>query len=220
LSLARVGGMALGIAVLLAAAAAYAGGRVFGGYPRRSGFARLARRETAFLDAAADTLYPQGGGLPSGVEARIAYQLDGYLGLVPKRMRLLMRLLFFLMEHATIAFPGPGRGGRRRFSSLAGEQRAAVLEAWRTSGLVPRRLVFTSLRALVTNGYVADPGVLRALGLTPFALETPVCEADLLYPPIGRPKSEIRHHAVTAPSDGRPLDLAGPRDPAYSGELR
>ena len=53
-----------------------------------------------------------------------------------------------------------------------------------------------------------------------FAIETPVCEADLLYPPVGRPKTEIRHRAVTAPSDGRPLDLAGPRHPAYSGEVR
>jgi Gluconate 2-dehydrogenase subunit 3 len=220
LSLARVGGMALGIAVLLAAAGAYALWRIFGGYPGRTGFAQLARREVAFVDAAADTLYPQGGGLPSGVEARIAYQLDGYLGLVPPRMRLLMRLLFFLMEHATLLFRAPGPRGRRRFSSLAPEQRAAVLEGWRTSRLVPRRLVFTSLRALVTNGYVADPAVLRALGLAPFAIETPVCEADLLYPPIGRPKSEIRHRAVTAPSDGRPLDLAGPRHPAYSGEVR
>jgi hypothetical protein len=202
---------------LAAGAAAWGALRIFGGYPARSGFATLARREIAFIDAAADTLYPQGGGLPSGVEARISFQLDGYLRLVPPRMRLLMRLLFFLMEHATLAFPAPAPRGRRRFSSLAAEQRAAVLEDWRTSRLVPRRLVFTSLRALVTNGYVADAGVLRALGLTPFAIETPVCEADLLYPPIGRPKSEIRHRAVTAPSDGRPLDLAGPRHAAYAG---
>ena len=208
------------VGISLGAAAAYAAFRVFAGYPARSGFATLARREIAFVDAAADTLYPQGAGLPSGVEARIAFQLDGYLRLVPPRMRLLMRLLFFLMEHATLFLPAPGPRGRRRFSSLAPEQRAAVLEGWRTSRRVPRRLVFTSLRALLTNGYVADPGVLRALGLAPFAIETPVCEADLLYPPIGRPKSEIRHRAVTAPSDGRPLDLAGPRHPAYVGSER
>jgi hypothetical protein len=209
--------LALVALALAVSAAAYAAYRIFGGYPARSGFGMLARREIALVDAAADTLYPPGGGLPSGVEARIAFQLDAYLALVPPRMRFLMRLLFFLMEHATIAFPAPGRGGRRRFSSLDAAQRTAALESWRTSRLVPRRLVFTSLRALLTNGYVADPGVLRALGLTPFAIETPVCEADLLYPPIGRPKSEIRHRTVTAPSDGRPLDLAGPRHPAYGG---
>ena len=73
------------------------------------------------------------------------------------RIRLLMHLLFFLIEHATLFFPAPGRGGRRRFSSLALEQRAAVLEGWRTSRLFPRRLVFASLRAILTMGYFALP---------------------------------------------------------------
>ena len=211
-------GMLLWLA--LGTAFGYAGVRIFAGYPPADGFRFLARREVAFLGAAADAMYPPGGPLlPSGSEARISATLDAYLGIVPSRMRGLMRLLFFLLEHATLVFAAPPPRGRRRFSALSAAQREAVLEGWHGSRWFPRRLVFTSLRALLTNAYVADPAVLRHLGLAPFAVETPVCEADLLYPPIGRPKSAIRHAQATPPSDGTPLDPAAPRHPAYR-ELR
>ena len=147
--------------LLVGGALGYAGGRVFLGYPAAPGFRVLARREVAFLNAAADAIYPPGAGLPSGPEARVAESLDGYLEIVPPRMRRLMRLLFLLVEHATLLFAAPPPRGRRRFSSLAPEQRAAALDGWRTSPLFPRRLVFSSLRALLTNAYVADPAVLR-----------------------------------------------------------
>jgi gluconate 2-dehydrogenase subunit 3-like protein len=206
--------------LVVGAALGYAGVRIFAGYPPAEGFRVLARREVAFLDAAADTMYPPGGPLPpSGSDARISSTLDAYLGIVPPRMRGLMRLLFFLLEHATLVFAAPPPRGRRRFSSLSPAQREAALEGWHKSPWFPRRLVFTSMRALLTNAYVADPAVLRHLGLAPFAVETPVCEADLLYPPIGRPRSAIHHAAITPPSDGTPLDPTAPRHPAYR-ELR
>jgi hypothetical protein len=187
--------------------------RGFAGYPPAPGFTRLARREVAFLRAAGDTVYPPGG-IPraSGSDARITEYVDEYFGMVPAQMRQLMRLLFFLVEQATFFFPAPGAGGRRRFSSLSAEQREAALAGWRSSSLPMRRLVFTSLRAVLTNCYVADAGVLRELDLAPFEIETPVLEADLLYPPIGRPPTEIVHHqeALTDPSEGVPLALDGP----------
>jgi hypothetical protein len=201
---------------VVVAALAYAAARIFAGYPPAPGFRTLARGEVALLGAAADAMYPPGGALPSGSEARVPATLDAYLAIVPPRMRILMRLLFFLVEHATLLFAAPPPRGRRRFSSLSPEQRAAALEGWHRSPLFARRLVFTSLRALLTNAYVADPAVLRGLGLTPWAIASPVCEADLLYPPIGRPPSAIRHAATTPPSDGTPLDPAAPRHPAYA----
>ena len=212
-------GMLLWLA--LGAAFGYAGVRIFAGYPPADGFRFLARREVAFLDAAADAIYPPGGPLPpSGSEARISATLDAYLGIVPPRMRLLMRLLFFLSSTRRSSSPRPPPRGRRRFSSLsAGAARGRARGLAHAAACFPRRLVFTSLRALLTNAYVADPAVLRHLGLAPFAIETPVCEADLLYPPIGRPKSAIRHAETTPPSDGTPLDPAAPRHPAYR-ELR
>jgi len=197
--------------IALGAALGYGAARLFLGYPAATGLRTLASREAAFLDAAAEAMFPPGGPLPSGREAGVTASLDAYLESVPPRMQRLMRLLFVLVEHATLAFPAPPPRGRRRFSSLDAAQRTAVLEAWRTSSFFPRRLVFTSLRALLTNGYVADAAVLSALGLAPYAIETPVAEADLLYPPIGQPRSAIRHVAVTPPSDGRPLAPDAPR---------
>jgi Gluconate 2-dehydrogenase subunit 3 len=202
--------------IVLGAALVAGAARLWLGYPAAPPRRTLARREAALLDAAAEAMFPPGGALPSGRAAGITASLDEYLAIVPARMRRLIRLLFALFEHATLAFPAPPPRGWRRFSSLDAEQRTAVLDAWRTSRLFPRRLVFTSLRALLTNGYVADPAVLAALGLAPYAVETPVAEADLLYPPIGAPRSAIRHTAVTPASDGRPLAPDAPRLPGFA----
>ena len=105
------------------------------------------------------------------------------------------------MEQVTLFFPAPGWGGWRRFSSLTAEQRVAALEGWRSSRMFPRRLVFLALRSILTMGYFSCPSVLRAMELAPLEIETPVVEADLLYPRAGRPKSEI----AFGPKDVRDL---------------
>ena len=79
----------------------------------------------------------------------------------------------------------PGPRGWRRFSSLGAEQQVAYLDGWRTSASFPRRLLFTSLRAILTMGYFADEKVLGALGLTAQGIDSPRVEADLLWPAIG-----------------------------------
>ena len=122
-------------------------------------------------------MFPRGGAAPpSGLDARRArVALDGYLAIVPPRMRRLVRLLFFAAASTRrCSSPRRGRAAAGASRRSTPEQRAAVLEGWRTSRSFPRRLVFTSLRAIVTQGYFADAGVLRALGLAPFAIETPV----------------------------------------------
>ena len=139
--------------LLALAALGYALLRIFAGYaaPARPA-AVLSRRELGFLNAAADTLFPPGGAIPlSGREAGVPAYVDRYVEAVPRRMRLLMRLLFFLVEHATVFFPAPGGmlgGGMRRFSALDQVGREAALAGWQKSDLFPRRLVFTSLRSL------------------------------------------------------------------------
>ncbi len=147
--------------------------RVFWGHaPPVASLQSLSRREAAFVRAAAAAIFPPGGAISySGGEARIAVHTDRWLAQVEPRMRVLMRLLFFLVEHATLFFPAPGLDGFRRFSSLRLDQRAAVLEGWRTSRMGPRRLVFQGLRAIVTMGYLSHPPVLRELGLAPRAIE-------------------------------------------------
>ena len=201
------------------AAVAYAIWRTGLGYPGRPfGYRRLGRGEAAFLACAAESLYPPGGAIqPSGREADLPRYVDRLLDASQPRIRLLIHLLFFLVEHATIVFPAPGRGGRRRFSALDADQQLQVLEAWEKSPLFPRRVVFTSLRALLTLGYFAYPPVLRQLALAPLDFPTPVCEADLLFPPIGQPRSAVRHGPtdLTPPSDGTPLAIDGPLRAEY-----
>lgn len=187
-------------------------------YPRPDPpFEHLSRLDAAFVAAAADAMFPRGGAIePSGTDAGIPRYMDRYLAALPPGKRILIHLLFFLVEHATLFFPTRPLGWRR-FSSLPVEERARALEGWRTSRFVPRRLVFLSLRALLTMGYFADPTVLRALDLAPRDIRAPAVEADLLYPPVGRGPDAIRVRPedVGATDFPRPLDAHTPLHPAY-----
>src|SRR5690606_41328460 len=88
---------------------------------------QLSRREARFFAAAAVAAFPPGGATPpSGSEAWIVAHLDGWLALLPRRNRLLIRLLVVFFEHVTLLFPAPGRGGRRRFTALAPAPRLAL----------------------------------------------------------------------------------------------
>lgn len=189
--------------------------RVFAGYPAPAAPGRvLSRRELATLAAVSEALLPAGGAVaPSGGEAGIPAYVDRLVAAAQPRQRWLMRALFGLVEHATLLFPAPGgASGLRRFSRLSPAQREAALAGWQHSAWFPRRLVFTSLRALCALGYFADPAVLRSLRLAPFRIDTPVCEADLLYPPVGAGRDAIPFGPgdLTPPSDGTPLDPQGP----------
>ena len=207
----------LGVGAVIALLAAR---RVWGGYPQPAAPPRaLARRELALLTAAADGVFPPGGAIAaSGSDADVAERTDIWIAEVAPMMRTLMRLLFFLMEHATLIFPAPGRGGFRRFSSLDAEQREAVLRAWAESSLPPRRLVFHSLRAVLGMSYLADPSVLRDLGLAPRDVEPGYCEADLLFPPIGHGPEAIRIEPEDLRDVEAPATLAcdAALDPRYA----
>jgi hypothetical protein len=182
--------------------------RLLSGYPRPPiEPVCLAAREWATVAAASDATFPEGGAIPpSGEQAGVPQHVDRFVAAQQPSTRLLMRLLFVLVEHATLVFPASGPGGRRRFSSLSREQRVQVLEEWRSSPLFPRRLVFTSLRAILTMGYLGDPEVMRLLGLTPPRIERRVCEADLLWGRIGEPSSAVRFRRED-------LSTAGPVSP-------
>ncbi len=193
--------------------------RLVWGYPPHS-HAALTRADAAFVAGASEAMFPAGGEIPeSGVDAGIPQYLDTYVATVPPRQRVLMHALFFLMEHATVFFPAPPPRGWRRFSALSAEQQRVVLEGWRTSSLAPRRLVFMALRSLLTMGYFACPSVMRRLDLHPAAIDTPVVEADLLYPPVGRPRSEVRYGPgdLTHERPG-PLGPDAPVHPDYRGD--
>jgi hypothetical protein len=206
------------VAALLAIAA-WGLRRLFAGYPPSPAPGGvLAPRERAFVDAASEAMFPAGGDIPpSGHEARVTDYVERYVASVPAGIRRLMRMLFLLVEQATIVFPAPGPGGRRRFSALPVEARMAALEGWRASRLFPRRIVFTSLRALLCMGYLADPAVMRRLGVAPYQIAPVVLEPDLLYPPIGEPRKAIRFTRadLTPPSAGTPIPLDAPLHPDF-----
>jgi hypothetical protein len=213
-------GAMLALALLGALAA-----RVLIGYPRPARPAQiLSRAELAILEAAAETLLPPGGHIPiSGGEARVPEYIDRLVAASPPRQRGLMRALFFLIEHATLVFPAPGGiSGLRRFTKLRPDQRVAVIEGWHSSRLFPRRLVFTALRSLCTIGYLAAPAVLRALELAPYAIDTPIVEADLLYPRIGHSRASIALTPadLSAPGHAPPLDRDTPLLRGYAEESR
>jgi hypothetical protein len=205
--------------VLLACALGYGAWRFLSGYPIPPiRCAALSAREYATVAAASLASYPRGGAIePSGIDAGIPAHVDRFVAAQQPSTRLLMRLLFVLVEHATLLFPAPGAGGFRRFSSLDESQQVAYLLGWQTSRLLPRRLVFVSLRAILTMGYFGDPAVLRALGIAPRAMATPVCEADLLWPRVGQARRTIRYRPedVTPPAPPEPLGFAGPLHPDF-----
>lgn len=206
--------------LLLAAAAAWAVRRFASGYPAPPVATRaLSAREWATVAAAADATFPPGGDIPpSGTDAEVPLHVDHFVGAQQASTRLLMRLLFVLVEHATLLFPASGAGGRRRFSSLSPAQRVEVLDGWRTSGLYPRRLVFQSLRAIIGMGYFADLEVMRLLGLLPRRIPRRVCEADLLWGRIGEPSASSRFTAADAlpPAPVEPLGPHGEPDLDYA----
>ncbi len=197
----------------------YAVIRVAFGYPE-SRYQSLTRADAALVASAAEAMYPAGGAIPSsGTDADLPAYLDRFLVASVARIRILVHLLLFLVEHATLFFPAPGWNGRSRFSALSADQRVAVLDGWSESSLFVRRLVFTTLRALLTLGYFAHPPVLRALKLAPFAIDSPVVEADLLYPRIGEHPDSIRltRADLTPPGEVTPLRLDGPIRADFSG---
>jgi hypothetical protein len=173
--------------------------RVWGGYGSTPPGRALARREMATLAAAADAIFPRGGALePSGSDAGVPAYVDRLMAAWPARQRALVRLLLFAVEHATLVLPArAGVRGQRRFSAQPPAAREAWLESWRTSRHFARRLVFTSLRALATLGYLADPAVQRALGFAPRPIDAAEeCDADRLYPRVGASCGTLR----TAPT--------------------
>ncbi len=209
--------------IIIAALAVGVWYRVACRYPRPAQrYGALMRGEAAFIASVAEAMFPPGGAIPeSGLDADIPRYVDRLILASHPRIRLLMHLLIFLVEHATLIFPAPGSGGMRRYSALEADQQVAVLDAWSNSSLFLRRLTFVSLRSILTMGYFNYPPVVRRLGVAPLAIDSPVCEADLFYPAVGAKRSSIRHAPadVNAPVDAAvPLTLESPLDPVYAEE--
>ncbi len=212
-----IGLLIIGAAIVLAVASQR---RFLAGYPvPPPGLALIHRGEVAFLQAAAEVLFPDGANLPVvGVDARLPHYVDRHLAALPTSQRLLIRALLLLFEHLPLVLPAEEPGGRDRFSSLSATARLRVLERVASHRDDRVRLLFTALRAIVALGYLGHPANLRALGLAPFEIEPAVSDAELLFPRIGALPLSIRHGEQdrTDPVALGPLDPHGPVHRAYA----
>jgi hypothetical protein len=159
----------------------------------------LTHAEAAFLAAAAATFFPaldEDGRAASkvlrpGEAVDLPGYMDDYLGQLPKRQRFQIRALLMLFEQSSVVFPARGLGAFKRFSSMSPAQQRHVMRAWAESRLYLRRIAFIALKALLVLGYLGDDTNLRALGLAPWKIESPVIETDLIYPSIGARPEQI-----------------------------
>lgn len=147
---------------ILGALLALAAVRVFVGYGRSGGFRYLSGRDAAVLDAVGEAMFPAGGAIAASArDAGLISYMDDYFSWHSPANRFLMKLLFFLFEHATLVF-GPSR---RRLSALDPRAREEYLAGWDESRFYLRRMAFQSLRAMVTMAYLASAEVEAHLGV-------------------------------------------------------
>ena len=134
---------------------------LFAGYPdKRLANSPLTAKEQAIIAACADTFFPPNGPIPvAGTAANLVEYMDRYLHRLPEGQRVLVRLLFWFIEHGPWVF-GPERV---RFSSLDEAGRLKVLDTMRTSPIYFRRVAFLSMRTMLTMGYMAHPSVAKAM---------------------------------------------------------
>lgn len=209
--------MLTGLLLLILAGLLYR--RLLAGYPPApAGLAVLHRGEAAFVNAAAEVLFPGGSGLPvAGVDAHLPHSVDRHLAALPRAKRVQIRALFLLIENLTLFVPGDEPGGRRRFSSLGAASRVSILDRLARHPRAPVRTLFQALRAVLVLGYLGHPANLWALGVAPFEIEPGVSDAELLFPRIGGLVSSIAYTPAdrTDPVALGPLDPHGRRHRAY-----
>lgn len=152
-----------GAASLLALALLVHG--LFLGYPAKAvAITLLSRKEQAIVAACADTLFPPFGPIPlSGTEAGAVAYMDRYITRVDRTQRTLIRLLLQAVEHAPWVFgPRPVR-----FTRLSPAERVTVLRRMSVSRIYFRRVMFLSLRVMLTMAYLANGEVARRIGMVP-----------------------------------------------------
>lgn len=136
---------------------------VFLGYPRPvlPRGSMLSAKEQAIIAAVADALFPAGGPIPvSGTEAGLVAYMEAHMARVPPGIRLLLRLLTAFIEHGPWLFgPKPAR-----FTRLRPGERVKALEDMLKSSIYFRRVVFLSIRTILSMGYLANPKVVAQIG--------------------------------------------------------
>lgn len=198
--------------------------RFVSGYgPAPIGLGILHRGEAAFVESAAEVLFPGGAGLSvAGIDAHLPHYVDRHLSALPRAKRLQIRALFLAFEHLSLIFPGDEPGGRRRFSSLTAASRVSILDRLESHPNDLVRILLMALRAVLVLGYLGHPANLQVLGVAPFEIQAGVSDAELLFPRIGGLVSSIGFELEdrSDPAELGPLDPQGPRHRAYARSSR
>jgi hypothetical protein len=136
--------------------------------------ARLGEAGRAVIAAAADTLFPAGESFPvSGSAAGVVEFMAQYVDRSRPIERVLIRLLLLYTDLGPLAFgPRP-----LPFTKLSAAERGEHLRGAANSRIYLRRIAFTSLRALLTMGYLDNEQVAQRIGIKadsdPFGLGKP-----------------------------------------------
>ena len=148
------------IMIICALVLAFALWEFFLGYPSSNkSYLNLNAKEQHLLIKSAEAFFPSGGKLPSAAEAKVVAYLDQMIPQLPRQQRILIRLLFVLIEHGPLLF-GPAKP---RTTRLSIEQRTKYFAGWESSNWYFRRLAFLSMRSLMTIAYFSCERVEHAL---------------------------------------------------------
>lgn len=101
--------------------------------------------------AIADRANPAVDGFPSAWDLEVPEDTDEYLATVHPATVAELNLGLQLVESGLVGLLLDGR--RRTFTALSGEAQDAVLHAWRTSALAPRKTAYTGLVKLAHSVY-------------------------------------------------------------------
>ncbi len=137
----------------------------------------LNRMEQAFIQAAADAFFPPAGPIPvSGTTAGVLRYFEGYMERFHGQQRTLLRLLLVFSELSPLLFGPPFIP----FTRLSQAHRERFLDQASHSRIYFRRLAFTTLRAVMTMGYLNNDTVAQHIGFSlntdPFGLGNDVKE--------------------------------------------
>lgn len=137
--------LALGSAVVLPSAA--------------PGLRALSAREGEIVAAVAEVLFPGAPFPVSGVEAGIVAEVDRIVDdSITDAAAVLFRYLLRTLEWGTLVSRGS------RFTELSLDDRAEVLGVWHEPGVLPRKIAFDALRAILAMAYFSHPEVRAHIG--------------------------------------------------------
>jgi hypothetical protein len=128
----------------------------------KSGFSLLSAQEVEFIDALAETHFPQNNSLGmSSTDVDIAGGTDRWLTGMESQERMIIRTLLSVIDR----WPQLSLSSRKRFSDLSQSERVALLLDWETGNSDAKRGLAELLRTVVALHFFEDPQVLLAVGL-------------------------------------------------------